>query len=116
MHAANDQLGAIDLNLLVALRALLHERHVTRAAKSVGLSQPAMSHALARLRELFDDPLLVRTPKGMQPTPRAEQIAPALARALEDLGRIVAAPERFDPARSRRSFTLVADDYTELVR
>lgn len=113
MQAVN--IGAIDLNLLVALRALLKERHVTRAAKSVGLSQPAMSHALARLREVFDDPLLVRTAKGMQPTPRAEEIAPALGRALEDLGRIVAPPEKFDPARSRRCFTLVADDYTELV-
>jgi DNA-binding transcriptional LysR family regulator len=113
MHQTN--LAAVDLNLLVALRALLHERHVTRAAKSVGLSQPAMSHALGRLRELFDDPLLVRTPRGMQPTPRAEEIAPALGRALEDLGRIVTAPEEFDPARSRRAFTLIADDYTELV-
>src|SRR4051794_35887883 len=94
----------VDLNLLVALRALLAERHVTRAAKRVGLSQPAMSHALGRLRELFDDPLLVRTKSGMQPTKRADEIAPALERALEDLGRIVAPPERFDPARSRRSF------------
>jgi DNA-binding transcriptional LysR family regulator len=74
-----------------------------------------MSHALARLRELFGDPLLVRTGGGMFPTPRAEEIAPALARALEDLGRIVAAPERFDPTTSRRTFTIVADDYTELV-
>lgn len=108
-------LGAVDLNLLVALRALLEERHVTRAARRVGLSQPAMSHALARLRELFDDPLLVRTKRGMQPTPRAEEIAPALARALEDLGRIVAPPERFEPTRSKRCFTLVSDDYSELV-
>jgi DNA-binding transcriptional LysR family regulator len=113
MHEAN--LSAVDLNLLVALRALLHERHVTRAAKSVGLSQPAMSHALARLRDLFDDQLLVRTARGMQPTPRAEEIAPALGRALEDLGRLVTAPEKFEPARSRRCFTVVADDYTELV-
>lgn len=113
MHGAN--LGSIDLNLLVALGALLRERHVTRAAKSVGLSQPAMSHALARLRELFGDPLLVRTPRGMQPTARALEIGPALARSLDDLARIVAAPEKFAPARSRRAFTIVADDYTELV-
>lgn len=113
MHDVN--LGSVDLNLLVTLQALLRERHVTRAARSVGLSQPAMSHALARLRELFADPLLVRTPRGMQPTPRAEAIAPALSRALEDLGRIVAPPEKFEPARSRRSFTIIADDYTELV-
>jgi DNA-binding transcriptional LysR family regulator len=108
-------LASVDLNLLVALRALLAERHVTRAARSIGLSQPAMSHALARLRELFDDPLLVRTPRGMQPTARAEKLAPVLGRALEDLSRIVAAPEKFDPARSRRCFTIVADDYSELV-
>lgn len=113
MHATN--LSGVDLNLLVALRALLTEKHVTRAAKSVGLSQPAMSHALARLRDLFDDPLLVRTAAGMSPTPRADALAPVLARALEDLGRIVAPPEAFDPARSTRSFTLLADDYSELV-
>lgn len=113
MHEVN--IATVDLNLLVALRALLRERHVTRAARSIGLSQPAMSHALGRLRELFADELLVRTPRGMQPTPRAEAIAPALSRALEDVARIVSPPEKFDPARSRRSFTILADDYTELV-
>jgi DNA-binding transcriptional LysR family regulator len=113
MQQAN--LAGIDLNLLVALGALLRERHVTRAARSIGLSQPAMSHALARLRELFDDPLLVRTPRGMQPTARAEEVAPLLGRALEDLARVVATPEKFDPARSKRCFTIVADDYSELV-
>lgn len=111
----NVNLGAVDLNLLVALRALLAERHVTRAARSVGLSQPAMSHALARLRELFDDPLLVRTAAGMQPTPRAESLAPALATALDDLARLVARPGAFEPERSTRRFRIIADDYAELV-
>lgn len=108
-------LGAVDLNLLVALRALLTERHVTRAAARVGLSQPAMSHALARLRELFDDPLLVRTAAGMQPTPRAEALAPALTSALDELARLVAPPGAFDPRASTRRFRITADDYTELV-
>src|SRR3954468_10970369 len=64
----------IDLNLLVALDALLAEGNVTRAAEKLGLSQPAMSHALNRLRALLDDPILVRTPRGMVPTPRAEEL------------------------------------------
>ena len=67
-------LQSFDLNLLLALDALLKERHVTRAAARIGLSQPAMSNALARLRDLLDDPLLVRTPRGMVPTPRAERL------------------------------------------
>ena len=113
MHEVN--IGSVDLNLLVALRALLSERHVTRAARSIGLSQPAMSHALARLRELFDDPLLVRTASGMQPTPRAEALAPALSAALDDLARVIAPPGAFEPRRSTRRFRLIADDYTELV-
>ncbi|MFY9555033.1 MAG: LysR family transcriptional regulator, partial [Blastocatellia bacterium] len=64
-------LQSIDLNLLVAFEALMEERNVTRAARRVGLSQPAMSNALARLRRTLDDPLLVRTPSGMTPTPAA---------------------------------------------
>lgn len=66
------QLGGIDLNLLIALDALLTEVNVTRAAKRVGLSQPTMSHALNRLRALFEDPLLVRTTRGMVLTSRAQ--------------------------------------------
>src|SRR4051794_21826761 len=90
-------LEGLDLNLLVALRALLVERHVTRAAARVGLSQPAMSHALSRLRDLLGDPLLVRTPSGMRPTPRAEAMTAPLERALEDIGRLIASPVAFDP-------------------
>lgn len=113
MHEVN--LGAVDLNLLVALRALLVERHVTRAARSIGLSQPAMSHALARLREVLGDPLLVRTRTGMQPTPRAEALAEPLARVLEDVARVLSPEAAFEPARSKRCFRIVADDYTGLV-
>ncbi|MBX3186271.1 MAG: LysR family transcriptional regulator [Labilithrix sp.] len=108
-------LSGVDLNLLVALRALLAERHVTRAAARIGLTQPAMSHALARLRELLGDPILVRTPQGMQPTPRAEAIAAPLERALEDVERIVAPPEPFRPERATRRFRIATGDYVELV-
>jgi len=104
----------VDLNLLVALRALLHERHVTRAAARVGLSQPAMSHALARLRELTGDPILVRTPRGMQPTPRAEAMAGPLEQALSEIHRLLAAPGAFDPGTSTRRFHIGASDYVEL--
>ncbi len=108
-------LEGLDLNLLVALRALLTERHVTRAAARVGLSQPAMSHALSRLRELLGDPLLVRTPAGMKPTPRAEALTAPLERALEDIGRMLASPAPFDPRLSTRKFRIASNDYMELV-
>jgi DNA-binding transcriptional LysR family regulator len=108
-------LEALDLNLLVALRALLAERHVTRAAARVGLSQPAMSHALSRLRELLGDPLLVRTPNGMRPTPRAEAMAAPLERALEDIGRLMTSPAPFEPRLSTRKFRIASNDYMELV-
>jgi DNA-binding transcriptional LysR family regulator len=113
MHDTN--LAALDLNLLVALRALLAERHVTRAAGSIGLSQPAMSHALSRLRALLDDPLLVRTSDGMQPTARAQAMTVPLERALDELQRLLAAPSPFDPARSARRFRIATSDYVELV-
>jgi DNA-binding transcriptional LysR family regulator len=115
MYMQPVHLEGLDLNLLVALRALLAERHVTRAAARIGLSQPAMSHALSRLRELFGDPLLVRTPSGMRPTPRAEAMTDPLDRVLEELGRVLASPAPFDPARSTRRFRIATSDYIELV-
>jgi DNA-binding transcriptional LysR family regulator len=87
----------------VALDALLAEGNVTRAAERLGLSQPAMSHALNRLRALLDDPILVRTPRGMVPTPRAEELAPAIRAALDDIDR-AARRLPFDPSTSTRSF------------
>lgn len=108
-------LEGLDLNLLVALRALLAERHVTRAAARIGLSQPAMSHALARLREALGDPLLVRTPSGMQPTPRAEAMTAPLERALDDIGRVLASPKPFEPRTSKQRFKIATNDYMELV-
>lgn len=108
-------LYAIDLNLLVALDALLRERHVTRAAKAIGLSQPAMSNALARLRELLDDQLLIRTPDGMRPTPRAEDLAPPLADALRTIRDSVLAPRRWDPMTATNTFRIATHDYEQLV-
>lgn len=105
----------LDLNLLVALDALLAEGNVTRAAERLGLSQPAMSHALNRLRALLDDPILVRTPRGMVPTPRAEELAPAIHAALDDIDRALRGRPAFDAATSRRSFTIAAVDHGELV-
>jgi DNA-binding transcriptional LysR family regulator len=108
-------IGDLDLNLLVALRALLTERHVTRAAARVRLTQPAMSHALARLRAVLGDPLLVRTRSGMTLTPRAEALAEPLERLLGDLSKLLAPPERFDPSRATRTFRVATSDYVELV-
>jgi DNA-binding transcriptional LysR family regulator len=102
-------IASINLNLLVALDALLDEGHVGRAARRVGLSQPAMSHALGRLRDLLDDPLLVRTGAGMELTPRAQGLRAPLAAALDQV-RGLLAPEAFDPARSTRRFRLMLPD------
>jgi DNA-binding transcriptional LysR family regulator len=77
--------GAFDLNLLIVFDAVMRDRSVTRAGARVGLSQPAMSHALARLRHVLHDDLFIRTPKGMVPTARAEEIAEPIRRALGEL-------------------------------
>src|SRR5262249_10526208 len=98
------------LNLLVALEALLVEESVGRAVRRVGLSQPAMSHALGRLRELVGDPLLVRVGASMQPTLRAESMREPLREALEQV-RGVLRSEAFEPARSARTFRLLMSDY-----
>jgi DNA-binding transcriptional LysR family regulator len=103
-------LQSFDLNLLLALDALLQEQHVTRAAARIGLSQPAMSNALARLRDLLDDPLLVRTPRGMVPTPRAERLQRPVREALQAVQRAVADPEGFAPGQSSERFDLMTSD------
>src|SRR5712671_6214856 len=103
IHSMN--LASLDLNLLVALDALVSEAHVGRAAKRIGLSQPAASHALRRLRELLDDPLLVRVGARMQLTPRARELRAPLAQALDQLRGLFVA-ERFDPATCKRRFAL----------
>ena len=102
-------LSGLDLKLVPALEALLRRRNVTHAAADVGLSQPAMSRALARLRDLQSDPLLVRTRAGYVLTPRAHAIQPLLAQAVAQL-KGVFQPDDFDPAIVRRTVRLVAGD------
>jgi len=107
-------ISAIDLNLLRVLEALLAERSVTRAARRVGLSQPAASNALNRLRALLRDPLLVRSGRGMRPTPRAQQLAGPVHAALDQLRQALEDRPAFEPASSRRKAVLGATDYGEL--
>jgi LysR family nod box-dependent transcriptional activator len=108
-------LAGLDLNLLVALDALLSERSVTRAAQRLGLSQPGMSNALARLRALFGDPLLVRQGATLVPTSRAEALADPVRAALELIRGAIETTTGFDPATARRSFRLSCSDYTVLM-
>lgn len=103
-------LQKIDLQLLVGLRALVEERSVSKAAIRLGLSQPAMSRVLGRLRALFGDPLLVRSRHGFLTSERAAALSPDLTRILDDVARLVA-PTRFDPARARGAFRIAANDY-----
>ncbi len=102
-------LNSLDLNLLVALDALLLEANVSRAAMRIGLSQPAASHALQRLRDLIGDPLLVRTGARMELTPRALALRGPLAQALDQV-RGLFIPDDFDAARSERQFRLMMPD------
>lgn len=113
MNAAN--LAQLDLNLLVSLQALLEERHVTRAAQRVGVTQPAMSHALGRLRTALEDELLVRSPGGLVLTARAQALVPPLAEAVAAVSRVFAPPEPTSLASLRRSFSLGLVDYSEQV-
>lgn len=103
-------IAAIDLNLLVNLDVLLETQSVSRAAERLGIGQPAASHALARLRGIFDDPLLVRSGRGMSPTPRAEALREPLRRWLEAGSALVSDAGRDDPATTRRSFVVHAPD------
>src|SRR3984893_10796515 len=102
-------LKSLDLNLLVALDALLLEANVSRAAMRIGLSQPAASHALQRLRDMFGDPLLVRVGARMELTPRAQALRGPLAQALDQM-RGLFIPDDFDAARSERHFRLMMPD------
>ncbi|WP_095160046.1 LysR family transcriptional regulator [Pseudomonas sp. Irchel 3E13] len=105
-----DDLRRIDLNLLLTLHALLAEQHVSRAALRLHRSQPAVSHALAQLREIFADPLLVRRGGRLQPTARALELTQPLQDALQQLDGLLSSPG-FDPTRARRSFRLAMSDY-----
>ena len=105
----------LDLNLLVALDALLTECNITRAAEKLHLSQSAMSNALGRLREHFDDELLVQVGRRMEPTPRADVLREAVRDVLLRIDTTIAALPEFDPARSDRQFTLFVSDYSMAV-
>jgi DNA-binding transcriptional LysR family regulator len=105
---------AVDLNLLKAFDALMSQRAVTRAAAQIGLSQPAMSHALARLRALFADELFVRAPSGMEPTARAREIAPLVTAAIEHIAAALNLGAGFDPATSTAIFTAGMAEYAEI--
>ena len=107
------RLGRVDLNLLVYLDALLRERNVTQAAHSLGLSQPAMSNGLKRLREVFNDPLLIRTSDGMTPTAKAEDLEPQLREILTNVDQALQPTEEFIPETENRVVRLMASDYAE---
>jgi len=113
MHKAH--LSAVDLNLLPLLDALLTERHVTRAARRVGLSQPAASRGLARLRTLLDDPLLVRKGRSLALSARAEALREPLRAALGLVTEALASERAFDPRSDRRTLRIASDDYTGFV-
>lgn len=104
----------IDLNLLVLLDVLLRERSVSRAAKRLGIRQPALSKSLERLRGMLADPLLVRTGGGMVPTPRALELEAPLRRLLEELRTAIAPRTGFDPATTTQSFRIATTDYAAL--
>jgi LysR family transcriptional regulator, nod-box dependent transcriptional activator len=104
-----------DLNLLVVLDALLRERSVSRAAERLHLSQPAMSAALRRLREYFNDDILVAQGRRMVPTAHAQGIAPIVEKALADIDALISASTVFDPATSQRTFRICASDYVTVV-
>lgn len=110
VHIAYEELSEIDLNLLVILDALLQESSVTRAAQRVGLSQSAVSHALRRLRELLGDPLLLRTSRGMVPTPRAQRLLAPVHQAVGRVQSVLAPCKPFDPLDSSHSFTISMQD------
>jgi DNA-binding transcriptional LysR family regulator len=103
-------LSRIDLNLLVLFAIVLEERHVGRAAERLNLTPSAVSHGLKRLRRLLNDPLFLRTPKGMVPTARAVELEESVADVLVRVRSIVSTAETFDPARSTRRFMIGAPD------
>jgi DNA-binding transcriptional LysR family regulator len=108
------KLGAIDLNLLAVFDAIMGERSVTRAGHRLGLSQPAMSHALTRLRHMLKDDLFVRSPTGMVPTPRAEQLAAPIRVALDGLRQSLE-PVQFEASKATRTFHIAVDNYSAIV-
>jgi LysR family nod box-dependent transcriptional activator len=106
-----DDLRGIDINLVVVLDAILTERSLTRAGEAIGLTQPAVSGAVAKLRKLLDDPLLVRSGRTFELTPRALALRPVVREAVMEVGRTFNLRPMFDPLTSDRQFRLTASDY-----
>jgi DNA-binding transcriptional LysR family regulator len=114
LSKAATNLATLDLNLLVVFDAIMRERSVTRAGRQLGLSQPAMSHALTRLRHMLKDDLFVRSPGGMVPTPRAEQLAAPVRIALDGLQQSLE-PIEFEPTKATTTFRIAVDNYAAIV-
>jgi DNA-binding transcriptional LysR family regulator len=106
-------INRVDLNLLVYLDVLLHEKSVSRAAEQLGITQPALSNGLKRLRELFNDPLLIRSSEGMKPTERAIEIQPRVRKILAETAEMLEPKQEFKPLQSRRVFRVMVSDYAE---
>lgn len=104
-----------DLNLLPTFIALMEERNVTRAAERLGITQPALSNALARLRVMLRDPLFIRERYGIQPTQKAQELAPVIAAALASLDDVILGQQDFDPAQADRLVTIAPNSYVEFV-
>lgn len=104
-----------DLNLLPVLLVMMEERNVTRAAERLGITQPALSNALNRLRETLNDPLFIRERYGMRPTPKAEQLAQVVSGALFAIDNVILGQQDFDPLKATRLFTLAPNSYVEFI-
>lgn len=104
-----------DLNLLPVLLVMMEERNVTRAAERLGITQPALSNALNRLRDTLNDPLFIRERYGMRPTPKAEQLAQVVSVALSSIDNVILGQQDFDPLQATRLFTLAPNSYVEFI-
>lgn len=104
-----------DLNLLPVLLVMMEERNVTRAAERLGITQPALSNALNRLRETLNDPLFIRERYGMRPTPKTEQLAQVVGAALSSIDKVILGQQDFDPLHATRLFTLAPNSYVEFI-
>jgi DNA-binding transcriptional LysR family regulator len=105
------KLRRLDFSLLLIFQEAYRSRHAATAAKRLGLSQPAISHALGRLRQILEDPLFVRGPNGLRPTPRAAELAPKIDAILGLAGEAVGGPAKFDPLASQRLFRISVNDF-----
>lgn len=104
-----------DLNLLPVFVAMMEERNVTRAAERLGITQPALSNALNRLRDTLRDPLFIRERYGMKPTQMAEDLAPVIGAALASIDDVILGQQNFDPAQATRHFIIAPNSYVEFV-